>query len=86
VTHTDGETMLSIAIAALMLLTVILSVLPKECVCENCAFHRHARQQAREADRVKRHRQTHAAFRLPWPHAQCGECNAGHSDDQPRET
>jgi hypothetical protein len=38
-----------------------------------------------EEERVKRHREIHRAFRLPWPYKVCGECKAGHEDDEPRD-
>lgn len=81
----EGTIILIIAILAMMVLAMILAALPKECVCEHCAFHRNARHLAREADRIERHRYLHAAYRLPWPYGQCDECKAGHSDDQPTE-
>jgi len=78
-------TLLTIAIAAMMVLAIILAALPKECICEHCAYHRHERSAAREAKRAADHVRRHELWpQVPWGDQRCAQCKLGFETDRPR--
>lgn len=54
----------------------------RECSCEKCSFHVNEHRMKREAERVKRHRETHKAFNIPWGSERCAGCRAGNERDR----
>jgi len=56
----------------------------KGCRCEKCGFHQNEMRMKRERDRALHHKANHAWYRgtLPWGDDRCGECRAGHADDE----
>lgn len=72
-----------VCVVVLVLLAILLWKVPGPCICGKCSFHVNERRVQHEEWRVKEHRARHSAFRLKWGDEVCGECRAGHADDEP---
>jgi hypothetical protein len=73
----------SAALALMMVGALALWRLPGECVCRQCSFHRREREERAEADRLRRHRELHRTYNIPWEKGRCSVCEGGGLGDKP---
>ena len=74
--------MISIAIAALLLLGILIWALPGPCRCPNCIVHRAEDRVKPDAARAKRHRAAHRDWGVAWGDPKCGQCRLGNERDR----
>lgn len=80
----DQVIVLKLALAVIIACAGLLWAIPTECRCQYCTTHVTERTRKAEASRVKRHREAHSYWRIPWGDTRCPSCKAGNDRDEPR--